>query len=185
MCYCHDKRLRFSCSFVRLFSAISVVVLFFRPFRSKWPSFCISEKYSLFDRNFKNKNIPTLLRNTFSLLKPLFVFFSCRRKVALCQSGRMAHVSSFDQNALINLIMCRNSELMAGSQYPQTTRSLLQTGLLLFITLLLFLFSRVRDTISCVFLPRTVGANSVQLRHETKNPLQLKGHYQTPPHSRK
>ena len=38
----------------------------------------------------------------------------------------------------------------------------------------------VRDTISCVFLPRTVGANSVYLRHETKNPLQLKGHYQKP-----
>ena len=33
-------------------------------------------------------------------------------------------------------------ELMAGSQYPQTTRSLLKTGLLLFIELLLFVFSR-------------------------------------------
>ena len=51
-------------------------------------------------------------------------------------------VSGFDQNALINLIICKNSELMAGSQYPQTTRSLLKTGLLLFIILLLFLFSR-------------------------------------------
>ena len=50
--------------------------------------------------------------------------------------------SGFDQNAQINLITCRNSELMAGSQYPQTTRSLLKSGLLLLIILLLFLFSR-------------------------------------------
>ena len=50
--------------------------------------------------------------------------------------------SGFDQNAQINLITCRNSELMAGSQYPQTTRSLLKTGLLLLFELLLFLFSR-------------------------------------------
>ena len=35
-------------------------------------------------------------------------------------------VSGFDQNALINLITYRNNELMAGSQYPQTTRSLLK-----------------------------------------------------------
>ena len=48
----------------------------------------------------------------------------------------------FGQNIQINLITCRNSELMAGSQYPQTTRSLLKTGLLLFIELLLFLLSR-------------------------------------------
>ena len=46
------------------------------------------------------------------------------------------------QNTQINLITCRNSELMAGSQYPQTTRSLLKTGLQLLIELLLFLFSR-------------------------------------------
>ena len=29
--------------------------------------------------------------------------------------------------------------------------------------------SRVRDNISCVFLPQTIGANSVHLRHETTN----------------
>ena len=34
--------------------------------------------------------------------------------------------SGFDQNAQINLLTCRISELMAGSQYPQTTRSLLK-----------------------------------------------------------
>ena len=39
--------------------------------------------------------------------------------------------SGFGQNAQINLITRKNSELMAGSQYPQTTRSLLKTGLLL------------------------------------------------------
>ena len=38
-------------------------------------------------------------------------------------------VSGFDQNVLINLIICQNSELMAGSQYPQTTRSLRKIGL--------------------------------------------------------
>ena len=43
--------------------------------------------------------------------------------------------SGFGQNAQINVITCRNSELMAGSQYPQTTRSLLKTGLLIFIEL--------------------------------------------------
>ena len=51
-------------------------------------------------------------------------------------------VSGFDQNALINLITCKISELMARSQYRKTTRSLLKKGLLLFIVLLLFLFSR-------------------------------------------
>ena len=40
-------------------------------------------------------------------------------------------VSGFDQNALINLITCKSSELMGGSQYPQTTRSLVKTGLVL------------------------------------------------------
>ena len=50
--------------------------------------------------------------------------------------------SGFDQNAQINLLNCKISGLMAGSQYPQTTRSLVKTGLLLFIILLLFLFCR-------------------------------------------
>ena len=49
--------------------------------------------------------------------------------------------SGFDQKAQINLLTCKISELMAASQYPQTTRSLLKTGLILII-LLLFLFSR-------------------------------------------
>ena len=48
----------------------------------------------------------------------------------------------FGQNTQISLITCRNSELMAGSQYAQTTRSLLKSGLLLVIELLLFLFNR-------------------------------------------
>ena len=34
---------------------------------------------------------------------------------------------------------------MAGSQYPQTTRSLLKTGLLLFIILLLHLTTRIEE----------------------------------------
>ena len=54
--------------------------------------------------------------------------------------------SGFDQNAQINLLTCKSSELMAGTQYPQTTRSLLKTGLLLFLILLLFLFSRQKSS---------------------------------------
>ena len=46
-------------------------------------------------------------------------------------STKNVTVSGVDQNALINLIICKNSELMAGSQYPQTRRSLSKTGLLL------------------------------------------------------
>ena len=52
VCYYHDKRLSFSRFLVRLFSAISVVVVFFSPFQSKWPSFCISQKYWPVNRNF-------------------------------------------------------------------------------------------------------------------------------------
>ena len=40
-------------------------------------------------------------------------------------------ISGFDHNALITLFISKNSELMAGSQYLQTTRSVLKTGLLL------------------------------------------------------
>ena len=46
--------------------------------------------------------------------------------------------SGFDQNAQINLLTCRISELMVGSQFPQTTRSLLKTGLLLFTITVVF-----------------------------------------------
>ena len=61
--------------------------------------------------------------------------------VVFLLSGRQKNVtvSGFDQNALINLIISKNSELMAGSQYPQTTRSLLKTGLLLINILLLLI----------------------------------------------
>ena len=45
-------------------------------------------------------------------------------------STKNVTVSGVDQNALMNLISCRNSELIAGFQYPQTTRSLVKTGLL-------------------------------------------------------
>ena len=92
MCYCHDKRLRFSRVPARPFLTIFVVVLFFRSFPSKWPSFCISEKYSLFNRNFKTK----ILENSYPPSQHFFVakafsrFLLSRRKVALCQSGRMA-----------------------------------------------------------------------------------------------
>ena len=57
-------------------------------------------------------------------------------------STKLLLFSGFDQNAQINLFTCKISELMARSQYPKTTRSLLKTGLLLLIILLLFLFRR-------------------------------------------
>ena len=78
MCFCHDRRLSFLRVPARPFLTIFVVVLFFRPFQSKWPSFCISQKYWPVKRNFKNsyfRYIYTLLRSNFSLLRPLFVFF--------------------------------------------------------------------------------------------------------------
>ena len=58
------------------------------------------------------------------------------------ESTKNVTAFGFGQNTQINLITCRNSELIAGSQYPQTTRSLLKTGQLLFIELLLFLLSK-------------------------------------------
>ena len=42
----------------------------------------------------------------------------------LCNIGSTKTLlfSGFDQNAQINLFTCKISELMTGSQYPQTTR---------------------------------------------------------------
>ena len=54
-------------------------------------------------------------------------------------------LSCFDQNAQINLIIRKNSELMAGSQYPQTMKSFLKTGVLLFVILRLFFFSEDKN----------------------------------------
>ena len=44
-------------------------------------------------------------------------------------STKNVTVSGSDQNALINLFICKNSGLMAGSQFFRTTRSLPKTGL--------------------------------------------------------
>ena len=84
VCDCHDKRPRFSRFLVRLFFTILVFVLFFRSFLSKWPSFCISQKYLPVNRNLKKlnlRNILSLLRSTFLLLRPLIVVF--------CPAGRL------------------------------------------------------------------------------------------------
>ena len=69
------------------------------------------------------------------LLRLLFLVFASKGNLCFTAFG-------FSQNTQINLFTCRNSELMAGSQYPETTRSFVKSGLLLFIELLLFLFSR-------------------------------------------
>ena len=46
-------------------------------------------------------------------------------------SPKIVTVLRFGKNAQINLVTCKNSELLAGSQNPQTAMSLLKTGLLL------------------------------------------------------
>ena len=94
VCVFHDKRLCFSRFLVRLFFTIFVVVLFFRSFSSKWPSFCISEKYLPVNRNCKKFKLPEYFdppSQHFFVTKAFSRLFLSRRKVALCQSGRMAH----------------------------------------------------------------------------------------------
>ena len=79
----------------------------------------------------------SLWSNTNSLSTPLAVtlFFTVSTKASSFDglsnigSTKNFNASGFDQNALINLNICKNSELMAGSQYHQTTRSLLKTRL--------------------------------------------------------
>ena len=61
-----------------------------------------------------------------SLRKPVFCVVLYKHR-----DDKNVTVLGFGQNAQINLITSENSELMAGSQYPHTTRSLLKTGLLL------------------------------------------------------
>ena len=55
-------------------------------------------------------------------------------------------VQVIGQIAQTNLVTFRNSEFMAGSQYPQTTSSFLKLGLLLIIILKLFFFSREKSS---------------------------------------
>ena len=54
----------------------------------------ISEKYSLVNRNFKKLKLPQYFDppfKHFSVVRAFSLQFVLRRKVALCQSGRMAH----------------------------------------------------------------------------------------------
>ena len=90
----HNKRLRFYIVIVRLFFTIFAVVLSLSLFLVKMAVFRISEKYPFVNRNFKKlkfSNIPNFLRSNFQSLGPLLLCFTLRWKVALCQSGRMAH----------------------------------------------------------------------------------------------
>ena len=68
-----------------------------------------------------------------SVLTQLHVLLTVATKASsICgplNSRRQGHY--YLVTAQINVVTCKNSELMAGSQYPQTTRSLLKTGLLL------------------------------------------------------
>ena len=55
------------------------------------------------------------------------------------KSGRQSHYySKFWPDHANYLVICKNSELMAGSQYPQTTRSLPKQGFYLIIMLFCF-----------------------------------------------
>ena len=55
---------------------------------------------------------------------------------------------AIELNAQINLVTCQNSEPMAGSQYPQTTRSLLKTGLLLIYYIDIVFVQKIKIIIS-------------------------------------
>ena len=69
--------------------------------------------------------------------------------VVFLKSGdKNVTVSGFGQNTQINLIICKNIEVMVGSQYLHTTRSLLKTGLLLLIISLLLYCSLDKIIIS-------------------------------------
>ena len=84
------------------------------------------------------------------------------------------------------MITCRISELMTVSQYPQTTRSLLKTGLLCNSRLLQSHMRLKKNRpynhwlksqghyLLCFSTSRTVGSNSVRLRHETRTRYSLK-----------
>ena len=79
---------------MRLFSTIFAAVLTFSPFSVKMAVFCISEKYSFDNRNFEKLKLPEYFyppSQHFFVVKDFNRFFVFRRKVALCQSGRMAH----------------------------------------------------------------------------------------------
>ena len=56
---CHDKRLRVFRLWYDRFSQCLSLFSLSSLFRQKWPSFSISQKCSLFNRNFKNKNSRT------------------------------------------------------------------------------------------------------------------------------
>ena len=99
-------------------------------------SFCklrdkLIENVVTFARNYLSTEKKPGCKTTGKCLKTALHAFN-----RLCQSQFFVwsfhvNVSGFGQNALINLVICKNCELMTGSQYPQTTRSLLKTGLLL------------------------------------------------------
>ena len=77
---------------MRPFSTIFVIVLFFRRFSSKWPSFSISQKYSLFNRNFKNKNSRIFPPSQYFFVAKAFIrFFFVSPEGCAVPSGRMAH----------------------------------------------------------------------------------------------
>ena len=93
MCYCHDKRLCFYLSFVRLF-LLSLSLLCFFVLSSQ------NGRLFVFLGN-TGPSIEILKIQIFGISRPYFAAsfvaktfsprFLCRRKVALCQSGRMAH----------------------------------------------------------------------------------------------
>ena len=92
----HDKRLCVFVVLVRLFFTIFAVVLTFPPFSIKMAVFGISEKYSFDNRNFEKLNFVEYFYHPsqhFFVVKAFNRFLVFRRKVALCQSGRMAHKS--------------------------------------------------------------------------------------------
>ena len=77
----------------------------------------------------------------------------------MCSTKKNVTVSGFDQNALINLIIFKNIELMNESQYLHITRSLLKTGLLL-IYYFTFVFVQYKKLIISIDGGSTLYLNS-------------------------
>ena len=83
---------------MRPFSTIFVVVLFFRRFRQNGRLFLFLRNIHSSIEILKIKILEySLLRNTFSLLRPLYVFFSCRRRLrcAIWQNGTLLSCFSY------------------------------------------------------------------------------------------
>ena len=86
---------------MRLFFAISVVVVFFRPFSFKMAVFLYFSEILARQPKFQKSKFPEYLdppSQHYFVTKDFIHRFLSRRKVALCQSGRMAQLLKFNSD---------------------------------------------------------------------------------------